>query len=262
MPSPDPTPTTLASDLRRLNWPRTADDLNDLIAQATQRRWSPTVLLERVVAAELEDRQRRSVERRLTAARLGRFKPLADWDWDWPTALDRPALERILALDFLDRPDNVLLVGAQGLGKTMLAKNIVQAAVLAGHTARFITASDLLLDLNGQETARALERRLRHYTRPTLLAIDEIGYLAYDARAADLLFQIVSRRYEYRAILITTNLPFKRWDTVFPNASCAVALIDRLTHHADILALEGDSFRRRARRNSVKSNAGPKPSGQ
>ena len=151
MPSPDPPPTSLASDLRRLNWPRTADDLNDLIAQATQRRWSPTVLLERVVAAELEDRQRRSVERRLSAARLGRFKPMADWDWDWPTALDRRALERVLALDFLALPDNVLLVGAQGLGKTMLAKNIVHAAVLAGHTARFTTASDLLLDLTGKK---------------------------------------------------------------------------------------------------------------
>ena len=170
---------------------------------------------------------------------------MADWDWDWPTALDRRALERVLALDFLALPDNVLLVGAQGLGKTMLAKNIVHAAVLAGHTARFTTASDLLLDLNGQETARALDRRLQHYTRPTLLAIDEIGYLAYDARAADLLFQIVSRRYEHRAILMTTNLPFKHWDTIFPNASCAVALIDRLTHHAEILAIEGDSYRRR-----------------
>lgn len=245
MPSATPTPTSLASDLRRLNLPRTAEDLNDLIARATRQRWSPTRLLEQVVAAEHEDRNRRSVERRLKRARLGRFKPVADWDWDWPTALDRPALERILTLDFLDRADNVLLVGAQGLGKTMLAKNLVHQAVLAGHTALFTTASDLLLDLNGQETARALERRLKHYARPTLLAIDEIGYLAYDARAADLLFQIVSRRYEHRAILMTTNLPFKRWDTIFPNASCAVALIDRLTHHAEILVIEGESYRRR-----------------
>ena len=129
--------------------------------------------------------------------------------------------------------------------KTMLAKNIAHQAVLAGHTALFTTAADLLLDLNGQETARALERRLRHYTRPTLLVVDELGYLSYDARAADLIFQLVSRRYEHRSMLITTNLPFKRWDTVFPNASCAVALIDRLTHHAEILALEGQSYRRR-----------------
>ena len=200
MPSPD-VPTTLTSDLRRLGLLRTTEDLNDILARATRHRWSPTVLLEHIVTAELEERRRRSIERRLTAARLGRFKPIADWDWDWPTALDR-----VLALDFLDRVENVLLVGAQGLGKTMLAKNIVHQVVLAGHSARFITASDLLLDLNGQETARALERRLRHYARPALLAIDEIGYLAYDAHAADLLFQIVSRRYEHRPLLMTTNL--------------------------------------------------------
>ena len=217
MPSDNTPPTTLATDLRRLGLNRTADDLNDRIADATRKRWSPTVLLEHLVAAELEDRQRRSVERRLTRARLGRFKPLADWDWDWPTALERPVLERILSLDFLARGENVILVGAQGLGKTMLAKNIAHQAVLAGHSALFTTAADLLLDLNGQETARALERRLRHYTRPALLLIDELGYLAYDARAADLLFQLVSRRYEHRSLLITTNLPFKHWDTVFPS---------------------------------------------
>ena len=245
MPSDETPPTTLQTDLRRLGFNRTADDLNDLVATATRKRWSTTVMLEHIVAAELQDRQRRSVERRLTCARLGRFKPLADWDWDWPTAFDRPALERILTLDFLARGENVILVGAQGLGKTMLAKNIAHQAILAGHSALFTTAADLLLDLNGQETARALERRLRHYTRPSLLVVDEVGYLGYDARAADLLFQLVSRRYEHRSLLITTNLPFKHWDTVFPNASCAVALIDRLTHHVEILVVEGPSFRRR-----------------
>ena len=128
---------------------------------------------------------------------------------------------------------------------TGTTSNIAHQAVLAGHSALFTTAADLLLDLNGQETARALERRLRHYTRPALLCVDELGYLAYDARAADLIFQLVSRRYEHRSLLITTNLPFKNWDTVFPNASCAVALIDRLTHHVEILRIEGSSFRRR-----------------
>ena len=172
MPSDNKTPTTLPTELRRLGLNRTAEDLDDLIAQATRKRWSATVLLENLVAAELEDQQRRSVERRLTRARLGRFKPLADWDWDWPTTFDRPALERILTLDFLERGENVILLGAQGLGKTMLAKNIAHQAVLAGHSALFTTAADLLLDLNGQETARALERRLRHYTRPSLLVCD------------------------------------------------------------------------------------------
>ena len=121
----------------------------------------------------------------------------------------------------------------------MLAKNVAHQAILAGHSALFTTAADLLLDLNGQETD------VRHYTRPSLLVVDEVGFLAYDARAADLLFQLVSRRYEHRSLLITTNLPFKHWDTVFPNASCAVALIDRLTHHVEILVVEGRSYRRR-----------------
>ena len=113
MPSDDTTTTTtLQTDLRRLGFTHTADQLNDLIAVATRKRWSPTVLLERIVADELEDKHRRSVESRLKRARLSRFKPLADWDWDWPTALDRTALERILTLDFLDRGDNVVLVGA------------------------------------------------------------------------------------------------------------------------------------------------------
>jgi DNA replication protein DnaC len=125
------------------------------------------------------------------------------------------------------------------------AEVLVHQAILAGHAARFLTASELLLDLNGQETARALERRLRSYTKPSLVAIDEIGYLGYDAHAADLLFQVVSRRYEQRSLVVTTNLPFKQWNTVFPNASCAVALIDRLTHHAEIIPIEGESYRLR-----------------
>jgi DNA replication protein DnaC len=253
MPSPDPIPPTLTSNLHRIGLRRVADDLNDVVARATRGRWGPVALLEAIVAAEIEDRARRSLERRLAHARLGRFKPLADWEWAWPKSVNRPALDRVLALDFLTAPDNVLLVGAQGLGKTMLAKNIAHQAILAGHSALFTTAAELLLDLNGQETARALERRFRHYTRPRLLVIDEIGYLSYDAHAADLLFQIVSRRYETKALLVTTNLPFKQWDTIFPNASCAVALIDRLTHHAEIIAIEGDSYRLRDAERSQKA---------
>ena len=216
-----------------------------MIARATRSRWSPTVLLETLVQAELDARARRRLERQLQAARLGRFKPLADFEWDWPKHLHRPTVDRVFSLDFLAKGENVILVAAQGLGKTMLSKNLVHQAVLAGHSALFITASDLLLDLNGQETSRALERRLRAYARPTLLAIDEIGYLSYDAHAADLLFQVISRRYEQKSVVLTTNLLFKQWDTVFPNASCAVALVDRLTHHAEIIPIEGESYRKR-----------------
>lgn len=218
-----------------------------------KKRWSPVVLLEHLATAELEARLRHRVERRLRDARLGRFKPMADWEWDWPKQIHRPTVDRVFTLDFLAKRENVVLVAAHGLGKTMLAKNLVHQAILAGHSARFLTASDLILDLTSQETARALQRRLRTYVRPSLLAVDEIGYLTYDAHAADLLFQVVSRRYEAKSIIFTTNLPFKQWDTVFPNASCAVALIDRLTHHAEIIAIEGESYRKREAERSQKS---------
>jgi DNA replication protein DnaC len=114
-------------------------------------------------------------------------------------------------------------------------------------------------DLTRQETARALQHRLRSYLRPSLLAIDEVGYLSYDAHAADLLFQVVSRRYEQKSLVITTNLPFKQWDTVFPNATSAVALIDRLTHHAEIVTLEGESYRKREAEQAQKRKQEQKP---
>jgi DNA replication protein DnaC len=127
----------------------------------------------------------------------------------------------------------------------MIAQNLAQAAVLAGHHVLFTTAALLLLDLGSQESARSLARRLHHYGQRGLLVIDEIGYLSYDARAADLFFQVVSRRYERKSLVLTTNMPFSEWPTIFPNAATATALIDRVVHHAEILTIEGDSYRRR-----------------
>ena len=236
---------TTHDSLRTLGLRRMAEEFDDFVARATRNRWSPVKMLGEMARMEQEDRPRRSVERRLKQARLGRFKPVADFDWNWPAEIDRAAVERALSLSFVDKAENVVLVAAQGLGKTMLAKNIAHAAVLAGHTARFITAADLLLDLNKQETARCLERRLGHYCRPHVLVIDEVGYLSYDNHAADLLFQLVSRRYERRSLVLTTNLAFGEWNTVFPNAACATALVDRLTHHSEIIVVKGESYRKR-----------------
>lgn len=248
MPSRTPTTmprTELAERLHALRLSRTADDLDDFLARATKQRWSPHVLLEELARQEHAERERRSLERRLRAAHLGRFKPIDAFDWSWPQKIDRPVLERALSGALVRERENLILVAAQGLGKTLLARNIAHAAVLQGYSALFIEASRMLLDLGAQDSARALERRLRHYARPALLCVDEVGYLSYDARAADLLFQVVSRRYEQRSIVITTNLAFSDWPSIFPNASCVTALIDRLTHHADICLIEGQSFRRR-----------------
>ena len=244
-PMPPPTPSTLPEALHSLGLRRTAADLADFLARATRSRWSPAVLLEELVRAESQDRARRSLERRLSRARLGAFKPMADFEWDWPKTIDRAAVERVLGLGFLETGGNVVLAAAQGLGKTMIAKNVAHQAVLRGAHVLCVTAADLLLDLGGQETTRTLERRLRHYVEPRLLCIDELGYLTYDNRAADLLFQVVSRRYERRSILVTTNLAFKERGTIFPNAACVTTLLDRLTHHAEIIPITGESYRRR-----------------
>jgi DNA replication protein DnaC len=254
IPGPETSPTTeLASQLEALRLTRTAEDLDDFLARAIKRRWSPRVVLEQLAQDEHAERERRSLERRRRAAKLGRFKPLDEFDWDWPTKIDRAPLDRALSGELVSERENLILVAAQGLGKTMLARNIAHEAVLQGHSALFVEASRMLLDLGAQESARTLERRLRHYAKPSLLCVDEVGYLSYDARAADLLFEIVSRRYEHKSILITTNLAFSDWPAIFPNASCVTALIDRLTHHADIVLIEGESYRLREAEQSRKA---------
>ena len=253
------TKTSLAELLAALGLRTTAAQLDDLIARATTHRWSATQLLEHIVQLETDERARRGLERRLARARLGRFKPMADFDWAWPKKIDREAVESALRLDFIAQARNVVLVAPQGLGKTMIAQNIGHHAVLAGHSVHFVTASQLLLDLAGQDSARALDRRLRHYgSRTTVLIVDEIGYLSYDSRNADLLFQVVSRRHEKRSLVLTTNLAFRDWQTIFPNATSAVALIDRLIHHADVIAIEGDSYRLREAEQALKKKAPPK----
>jgi len=236
------TNSDLVAQLHQLNLLVTAHNLDDLLARAATQRWSLRQLLEHVAGSEIEDLARRSLERRLAQARLGRFKPVADFDWHWPSKIDRPLLERALTLDFLTSASNLILCGSNGLGKTLLAKNIAHAAVLAGHSVLFRTAADLLADLDG-DSPGLLRRKFRFYARPTLLVIDECGYLAYDAHAADLLFEIINHRYERNSILLTTNKAFKDWNTVFPNATCIAALLDRLTHHADVTLIEGTSYR-------------------
>jgi DNA replication protein DnaC len=192
---------------------------------------------------EEEERARRSLERRLAAAHIGRFKPACDFDWTWPKRCDRSAFEALMTLDFLHDATNIVFVGPNGVGKSTLARNIAHQALIHGHTVLFTTAGQLLGDLAALDSDSTMRRRLRHYAHPDLLAIDEVGYLSYSTRHADLLFELVSRRYERNSTLITTNRPFAEWREVFPNASCVVSLVDRLVHNAEILPIEGDSYR-------------------
>jgi DNA replication protein DnaC len=152
-------------------------------------------------------------------------------------------VERLVGLDFVARGDNVLFRGPSGVGKTMLAKNIGHTALVAGYTVRFTTLAAALADLLRQESVPAFERRLKRYLHPDLLILDELGYLPCDSRAADILYNIVSRRHEDRAIVITTNLAFKQWGTVFPGAACVGALVDRFAQHCHRLDIDADSWR-------------------
>jgi DNA replication protein DnaC len=192
---------------------------------------------------EQRERHRRSLERRLRDARLGTFKPLADFDWDWPQHIDRALFNELLNGHFLRDATNIVLVGPNGVGKSMLAKNLIHQLVLDGVSARFTTAADMLHDLAAQDSPSALDRRIKRYTLPAILCVDEIGYLAYNNRYADLLFEIVSRQYLQRPIILTTNLPFNQWTDIFPSATCVVTLIDRLVHRSEILLIDAQSYR-------------------
>ena len=214
-------------------------------------------LCQRLVLWEEQERRERSLQRRLGNSRIGRFKAIADFDWAWPQRIDREAVQELMTLDFLREGANVFLLGPNGTGKTMIAKNIAHKALMAGYSVRFCTASDMLNDLAAQDSVSARQRRLRRYAQPDLIAIDELGYLSYDNRFADLLFEVVSARYEKRSTLITTNRPFAEWNQVFPNAACVVTLVDRLTHCAEVVKIEADSYRLKeaAERNERKAAA-------
>jgi DNA replication protein DnaC len=228
-------------DLNALRTRAQALRLHGLLAhwpELAEAPWLPAL-----IQWEEEERARKSLERRLKEAHIGRFKALCDFDWSWPTRCDQPAVEALMSLDFLKEGANVVLQGPNGVGKTTLARNLAHQALLHGHTVLFTSAGNLLGDLAALDSDSLLRRRLRHYAAPHLLVIDEVGYLSYSHRHADLLFELISRRYEQKSTLITTNRPFAEWGEVFPGAACVVSLIDRLLHHAEIIAIEGDSYR-------------------
>jgi DNA replication protein DnaC len=216
--------------------------LDDFLARSAKSRWSPHQILEQMVQAEITERSRRSLERRLRLSGIKRFKPMADFDWSWPRKIERDVIERAFTLDFIAEARNLVLVGRNGLGKTMIAQNICHAAVLAGHSVLFRSAAALLEELHRQ-TPDGRRSKLRTYGNVGILCIDEVGYLSFDDKAADLLYEVINRRYERKPVILTTNRPFKEWNEVFPNATCIVTLLDRLLHHADVTVLEGDSYR-------------------
>jgi DNA replication protein DnaC len=245
MNSPVPSaknPNSLAALLQQIGLRSLPSELDDFLARAVKARWSPLQILEQMASAEIAERSRRSLERRLRLSGIKRFKPMADFEWNWPSKIERDVVDRALTLDFIAENRNLVLVGRNGLGKTMIAQNVCHAAVLAGHSVVFRSAPALLEDLHRQ-SPEGRRSKLRWYANVGLLCIDEVGYLSFDDKAADLLYEVINRRYERKPVIVTTNRPFKEWNEVFPNATCIVTLLDRLLHHADVTVIEGDSYR-------------------
>ena len=239
-------PTDLLELVRKIGLRVARDAFEAWLAHATKSKASPVQILEQLCALEQREREARNLARRQKMAALGSPKTLDRFDWNHPRSIDRDLYDQLHgSLDFVRRGENVLLRGQSGVGKTTLAQNLGLRALERGYTVRFCTLPAALADLLKQESIPATERRLRRYTSPDLLLLDELGYLPCDSRAADLLFHIISRRHETRSVVITTNLAFKQWGTVFHDASCLGALIDRFAQHCHVIDIDADSWRKK-----------------
>lgn len=237
--------TTLNQELRRLRLMYLAENLDEFVAGCDKAKLTPKGVVERIANLEIVEKSRKGTERRLRQAKLGKFKRMNDFDWAFPKQIDRQLIEEMLAAKFTNHQENIILAGAQGLGKTMIAKNIGYQAIMNGKTVVFTTASQMVMYLQSFDNQIDLNRAFRKFSQPDLLIIDELGYLSYDCKAADMIFEVINRRYETDSIVITTNLAFKEWNSIFPGAACLTAMIDRLTHHVKVIKVDGPSYRLR-----------------
>lgn len=233
----------LSNLLQKLGMRLSREALDALLTHAQKSRLSPAQLVEQLCEIEQRERDARNLARRQKIATIGTPAALDKFDWNHPRSIDRGLYDELLTLDFVRRGENVLFRGQAGIGKTSLAQNLGLRALERGYTVRFATVPAALADLLRQESLPATERRLRRYTSPDLLILDELGYVPCDSRAADLFFHIVSRRHERRSIVLTTNLAYKQWGSVFHDASCLGALVDRFAQHCHTVDIDADSWR-------------------
>lgn len=233
-------------NLATLKLPWMREHYEALHDEALKKKTGALEYLDELLRGEAEARRERTIERRIKAACFPVIKTLETFNWQWPEAINRPQVEHLAGLCFVENKHNGVLIGPVGLGKTHLATAIAHKACHAGYKVLYVNAIEAINDLIAAQKQGRLKEALRKYTLPHLLILDEIGYLPIDKTGGDLLFQIISARYERGSILLTTNKAFKDWPGIFNNDSTLTsAVLDRLLHHCETVVIKGSSYRMR-----------------
>ena len=238
----------IQKDLAALKLTRIAEIYLEVLDEAATKGWSMLQTLACLLAHEATDRADRALQRRIQRARLPKIKTLEEFDFNFPKRIPKQKILRVFDCDFIENHGNVVFIGNQGTGKTHLLTALGYVACHKGITVRFTRAIDMINELTIAQINGTLGRALRIYTKPPLLLLDELGYLPVDKRGADLMFQVISARYEAGSVVITTNRAFKDWGIIFDvDNTLATALIDRLMHHGEAIVIQGRSYRMKDR---------------
>ena len=234
----------IGAQLKFLKLAFMADHHADLAKQAGREEWSHLHYLTTLVEGEWDQRQDRATKRRIKDARFPVIKTLDQFQWNWPEKINRPLVQSLFTMDFVKKKANIIFLGGVGLGKTHLATALAYQACVQGAQVLFTTAIDVINHLATAQQNGKFQQDLKKYIKPALLVLDELGYLPIDKRGADLLFQVISHRYERGAMIISTNRAFKDWPEIFnQDAMLTSAILDRLLHHAQTVLIEGPSYR-------------------
>jgi len=245
----NPSDERLKQQLTYLKLPFMREHYEELTAEASSKNLTPLQYLKALVEGEADLRNDRGIARRIKQAQLPVIKSLEQFDFTWPKTINRVQVQDLFRLKFVEEKGNVIMMGHVGLGKTHLSIALGHAACVQGYRVLFTTAVDAINALSAAQMGCRLSSELKKYIRPDVLVIDEVGYLPVDKRGADLLFQVVSKRYERGSIVLTTNREYKKWAEIFNNdATLTSAMLDRLLHHSDTVVITGKS-RRKFKRN-------------